>query len=722
MKVLEKVVASLVLAAPCFSTLLPAASCRCAAADQSSLPEGFKTMASRLEAELVAKYGESQRARLERGLRQVGSFWRAEDGDATALAAFVRRHFAGNQPALDAIFGRFRHLLEKLDGHMAELRYEFRLQTDLERGPVLPVDEVFAGYEPAAHVADDFFSNKLALVVLLNFPLSTLDERLSEGDGWSRRQWAEVRLAQRFSKRIPAEVLQAVSQSQADAELYINEYKICMHHLLDVAGGRPFPPGLRLVAHWNLRDEIKAQYGAPSGGLARQRMIQRVLERIVDQSIPQVVIGNPRVDWDPESNEVRRSPVNEFAGREGDSPIFAATKAVPKEPVPSAAKIGTVPAAEPDTRYAMWLAVFRANQRVDPYSPTAPTLIARRFEEDRQMSEARVRAMLEAVLTSPQFAAVGRLVERRLGRPLEPFDVWYNGFRPRQTHTEAELDEMVRKRYPTAAAFRDDLPNTLVRLGFSPERAAYLRGFIDVEPARGTGHAMGGAMRGQLARLRTRVESAGMNYKGFNIALHELGHNIEQTFSMNQVDDTLLAGVPNNAFTEALAMIAQGRDLEVLGLAAPDARGEALKTLNDFWMTAEISGMALVDMGVWHWMYEHPQATPAELKAATLGIARELWNRYYAPVFGRRDVTLLAVYSHMIRDVLYLPDYPIGHLIAFQIEEQVKRSGRFAAEFERMARFGNLTPDLWMKNATGAPVGAESLLRATERALGEVGE
>jgi hypothetical protein len=699
-------------------------------------------MAARLEAELVAKYGETERARLERGLRQVGKFWRAEDGDAPALAAFVRRHFAGDRPALDAIFGRFRHLLEKLDGHMAELRYEFRLQTDLERGPVLPVDEVFAGYEPAAHVADDFFSNKLALVVLLNFPLTTLDERLSEGGGWSRRQWAEVRLAQRFSKRIPAEVLQAVSQSQADAELYVNEYKICMHHLLDAAGGRPFPPGLRLVAHWNLRDEIKAQYddgkrgqspfagtardqaslGArlrtngdrvPPGclfpGLARQRMIQRVLERIVDQSIPQAVINNPRVDWDPASNEVRRSPVNEFAATKGDSPIFADTK------------IGTVP-AEPDTRYAMWLAVFRANQRVDPYSPTAPTLIARRFEEDRQMSEARVRAMLEAVLTSPQFAAVGRLVERRLGRPLEPFDVWYNGFRPRQTHTEAQLDEIVRKRYPTAAAFRDDLPNILVKLGFSPERAAYLRGFIDVEPARGTGHAMGGAMRGQLARLRTRVEAAGMNYKGFNIALHELGHNIEQTFSLNQVDDTLLAGVPNNAFTEALAMITQGRDLEVLGLAAPDARGEALKTLNDFWMTAEISGMALVDMGVWHWMYAHPQATPAELKAATLGIARELWNRYYAPAFGRRDVTLLAVYSHMIRDVLYLPDYPIGHLIAFQIEEQVKRSGRFAAEFERMARFGNLTPDLWMKNATGAPVGAESLLRATERALGEVGE
>ncbi len=102
--------------------------------------------------------------------------------------------------------------------------------------------------------------------------------------------------------------------------------------------------------------------------------------------------------------------------------------------------------------------------------------------------------------------------------------------------------------------------------------AAYLQRDIDVEAARGAGHAMGGAMRGQHARLRTHVEPGGMNYKGFNIAVHEMGHNIEQTFSLNDVDHTLLAGVPNNAFTEALAMIIQGHDLEVLGLAAPDAR------------------------------------------------------------------------------------------------------------------------------------------------------
>jgi hypothetical protein len=312
---------------------------------------------------------------------------------------------------------------------------------------------------------------------------------------------------------------------------------------------------------------------------------------------------------------------------------------------------------------------------------------------------------------------VARLIEKRLGRKLEPFDVWYAGFRPRGAYTEGQLDEIVRKRYPTAEAYEKDIPNLLQKLGFTKEKAEFLANNIVVDPARGSGHAMGAARREDKTHLRTRVEKDGMNYKGFNIAVHEMGHNVEQTFSLKSVDHTLLQGVPNTAFTEALAFVFQNKDLELLGLSKPDAESEALKTLNTFWGTFEIAGVALVDMAVWHWMYDHPEATAAELKQATLGIAREIWNRYYAPVFGKKDVVLLGIYSHMIHSFLYLPDYPIGHMIAFQIEQQMKKAGNIGPEFERMTTAGNLTPDLWMKKATGAPVGPEALLAATEEAL-----
>jgi len=333
------------------------------------------------------------------------------------------------------------------------------------------------------------------------------------------------------------------------------------------------------------------------------------------------------------------------------------------------------------------------------------------------MLESRVEGMLEDVVTSPLVPKVAKLIEKRLGRKLEPFDIWYNGFRPRGAYTEAELDAITRKRYPTAAAYKKDMAALLVQLGFTKERAEYLAANIEVDPARGSGHALGSGRRGDNPRLRTRVGKEGMDYKGFNIAVHEMGHNVEQVFSLKDIDYYTLQGVPNTAFTEALAFVFQARDMELLGLASPTAESRALQTLNDFWGTYEIAGVALVDMGMWHWMYDHPGATPEELKNATVQIAKDVWNRYYAPVFGKKDVVLLGVYAHMVNNFLYLPNYPIGHLIAFQIEEQMEKAGDVGKEFERMARYGSLPPDQWMKHATGAPVGASALLHATEKAL-----
>ncbi|MBI4424351.1 MAG: hypothetical protein HY554_11515 [Elusimicrobia bacterium] len=660
-------------------------------------PVRLEAPAARLAAELGPKLDEAQRSRLGRGLRQAAALWRPADGDAAAFEAFVRANFAADAKALDEVFTRFQGLLETVDGHMDEIMVGLRAQSDLDRGPLLPLDEAFAGYDPAAHVSDDFFANKLAFVALLNFPVTTLEERLAEGPRWTRRQWAEARLASRFSKRVPAEVQLAIAEAGAQADRYISGYNVWMRHVLSAEGERLFPPKLRLLSHWNLRDEIKASYSEPKTALAKQRTIQKVLERIVTQTIPEAVVDKPYADWNPFTNAVQAAPAAEA-----------------EEPAPAGWRPDARP--EPDRRYATLWQTYAAAKRADPYVPAAPSLIARRFEEDRELPEARVRAMLEQVLGSPLVPKVAALIQKRLGRDLEPFDVWYAGFKPNAAYTSAQLDALVSKRYPDAAAYAKDMPALLEKLGFARDRAEALAARIVVEPARGSGHAWGPQMRSSPARLRTRVEKGGMNYKGFNIAVHEMGHNVEQVLSLYDVDHTLLRGVPNTAFTEALAFVFQGRDLELLDLSKPDERSRALKTLEDFWATYEIAGVALVDMGVWHWMYDHPQATPAELREAAVGLAKDVWNRYYAPVFGRKDVVLLGVYSHMIHSFLYLPDYPIGHMIAFQIDEKIG-DGPVGPEFERMARLGRVTPDEWMIHATGKPVGPEALLAAAERAL-----
>ena len=665
---------------------------------QNMKPSWMDNSVNKLSDELLQKYGESQKIRIESGLKQVAEFWRLEDGDDKNFKEFVLTNFAGDQSHLDALFNRYLFLLEKIDGHMLEIGRNFRLQTDLDLGPIYPFDEIFAAYNPAAHVNDDLFKNKIAFIALLNFPLKSIKEKTTEGKNWTRRQWAEVRLAERFSKRIPADILQRVSVAGALSDQYIAEYNVFMYNLLNEKNERLFPKGMRLLSHWNLRDEIKANYQNDKNGLEKQRMIRKVMERIVDQSIPEIVINNPNYDWNPFSN------------------IVTPSKEIDKE-FPLVKSNVNLTANEPDTRYDIWLKTFLASKLMDPYSPTAPTHIERRFNEDRELSEARVKKMFEDLLSSPLAKDVAALIKAKLGRDLEPFDIWFNGFKPKGTTSVEELDEIVRQRYPNPDAFKEALPEILVQLGFTPERAKIIAGNIGVDPARGSGHAMGASMKEAMAYLRTRISKDGMDFKGFNIAIHELGHNVEQTISLDDIDYYTLAGVPNTAFTEAYAFTFQAKDLELLGFSSSDPENDALETINDFWQTFEIAGVSLVDMEVWHWMYDNPNATPAQLKQAVLAIAKNIWNKYYAPVIGVKDVTLLAVYSHMIHSFLYLPDYPIGHLIAHQIGELMKKSGTIGPEFERTARLGRISPDLWMQQAIGSDVGADALIHATENAI-----
>ena len=315
--------------------------------------DAMKETVTKLETELVGKYGEGERARIHLGLTQASQFWRPGDGDAAAFEEVARTYFAGDAATREAFFKRMEFALESYDGHINEIGRDFRRQSDLDLGAIYPFDEILAGYDPSAHFSEDSFQNRLAFGVLLNFPVTTLADRLRDGESWSRRQWAEARLADRFSKRIPAEVNQAISQAAAESAQYIAEYNVWMHHVTDAKGARLFPAKMRLLSHWNLRDQLKSDYGDPKAGLAKQRQMAQVMQRIVTQTIPRSVVNNPGVDWDPFANTVRPAAV--------------------KDSEPAAVKaFAAVNDAEPDTRYAMLLKCFQAARQADPYSPTAP--------------------------------------------------------------------------------------------------------------------------------------------------------------------------------------------------------------------------------------------------------------------------------------------------------------------------------------------------------------
>lgn len=645
---------------------------------------------ARIEREMIAAHGAAQAERVRRGLAQVRERWRPGDGDAAAFEEFVEASFLTDPAALEDTARHLEYALEMIDGHTLEIEREVSRYQELDIGPIRPVDELLATYSPSSHLTEDLFKTRVAFAALLNFPLTTLEQRLAEGGSWSREQWALARLTDRFEHRVPAEVSQEIERVGAAAERYIDGYNIRMDRLAPGDQSAGFRDGLSLISHWGLRDELRGLYAQPDG-LARQRAISRVMERIIAQEIPAEVVDADALEWDPISNRVRTAGAGAEAWREA--------------------------AREPDTRYAHLLAVFRARAKADPYFPSLPTHIERSFSLEREIPEARMRELLESVLRSKTAARVGREIQKRLGRPLEPFDIWYDGFRPGSAVDTAALDRITRERYPDAEAFQRDVPRILQQLGFTAERARFLADHIVVDPARGAGHALGAQRRDDRAHLRTRIGPEGMEYQGFNIATHELGHNVEQVFSMSAIDHTLLEGVPNTGFTEAFAFLFQACDLELLGQQPPaDSEAQRLRALDRFWTAFEISGVAILDMEIWYWMYAHPEATPAELREAVLAMARDVWNRYYASVYGVRDSTLLAIYSHIIAYGLYTPDYPLGLLITAQVEDHV-RARDLAVEMERMCRLGRLAPDVWMQQAVGAPISSAAVIDAAEAAF-----
>ncbi|MCD7916782.1 MAG: hypothetical protein LUG96_16940 [Tannerellaceae bacterium] len=626
--------------------------------------------------ELVKKDSRN-RVHIEKAVQQVANLWQTTDGSDEDFRSFCLKNYLADPREKEEVFLKISDYLEGIYGHFNEMSLRLQKNMTLNTGPLLPVDERFGSFKPSTHLSDDFYRSQIAFVVALNFPALSLKEK--EMLGTNRKAWAYARLGDIFTKRIPAEIQQQVAAAGSDADLYIDAYNIYMGSLINPKGKHLFPDDMILLSHWNLRDEIKANYNKGREGTEKQRTVYEVMKRIISQQIPVEVINSGTYQWNPYNNVLYK-----------DGKIVHGTP-------------------EATVRYQKMLNNFKAQQEVDKI--TGNTYIDRNFNEEMEITLEEVEALFHEFLSAPELKEIGRMVSRRTRRKLEAYDIWYDGFKARSHLDETQLSETTRKRYPDAAALEKDLPNILVKVGFPEERAKYLAEKIAVDNARGSGHAWGAAMKGQKSRLRTRIPEQGMDYKGYNIAIHEFGHNVEQTISLYDVDYYMLNGVPNTAFTEALAFVFQKRDLDILGINNEDPKKEEMDLLDKIWSMYEICGVSMLDIAVWKWMYANPEATAEQLRDATIRLSKEIWNQYYTPVFGVRDETVLAIYSHMIGYPLYLSAYAFGQIIEFQIEGYLQGKD-FATEVDRIYKLGRLTPTQWMREATGDPLSVKPMLEA----------
>ena len=641
----------------------------------------------------------------ERGVRQVAALWQEADGTETDFVELVTAHYAATAEEKKVLYNRLSHILEQCGQSADLLNNTLQEPTTLVgKGEPSTVDWIISGYSPMAHFTEDMFANKIAHICVLNFPSYTLEEKNTLGQGWTRQEWAYARMGEVFNTRIPGSIYAHSAQAMSEAENYIAGYNIMMHCLRNEQGEQLWQEPMALLSHWNLRDELKSNYAVGDEAMRRegkekQEMIYQVMLRIIHQDIPACVVNNAEYLWKPYSNEVLISPEGSNDYSQANVQEFRGSG---------------------DERYQKILDIFHTMQQIDAYRKDAPSHVLRTFNEDLEIPKAEIEALFLQLIQSDEIKAVAQIIRERLGRELRPYDIWYDGFKSRSTLSEDKLTAQTQSRYPTALAFEKDMPRMLMDLGFGKEQAQAIASHIVVEAARGSGHARPCVGRNQPARLRTRISDKGMDYKGYNIAVHEFGHNVEEVISLYDIDYYTLAGIPNTGFTEASAFLFQGRDLQLLGYKAKGEEAKGEEVLDMIWGMYEIMGVSLVDMAMWEWLYANPKATAAQLREAVIAIAGNIWNKYYAPLLGEPDCPLLGIYSHMVGYALYLPAYPIGNIVQFQLEEHLatyKTPAEFAQEYSRIYQQGKLTPDAWMRGAVGEAMSVEPILKAVRKAL-----
>lgn len=645
---------------------------------------------------IIEAHPEADAKLVARGVAQVAALWNENDGTATDFETLVISSYAGTATERALLYERLAHIIEQCAQSADLLNNTLQEPTTLvNKGEPISVDWIISGYSPMSHFAEDMFANKIAHICVLNFPYYTLEEKNTLGGQWTRQEWAYARMGDMFHTRVPGSVMAAYSQALSQAENYIAGYNIMMHCLRNEQGEALWQEPMALLSHWNLRDELKSNYADVPHAHEKQEMIYQVMLRIIRQEIPASVVNNDELLWCPTSNAVM-----EQGGEKQEA------------------------AREPDTRYQQIINIFHALQAVDAYRPDAPSHVLRTFNEDLEIPIEEIESLFIQLIQSEEVKQLAEIIRERLGRDLRPYDIWYDGFKSRSTISEDFLTAQTQQRYPNAEAFEKDMERILKDLGFASAKAKSIASHIVVEAARGSGHARPCVGRNQPARLRTRVGENGMDYKGYNIAVHEFGHNVEEVISLYDIDYYTLAGIPNTGFTEASAFLFQQRDLQLLHKVRPIldsgsvSEGETEQLYDMLWGMYEIMGVSLVDIRMWQWLYANPKADAAALREAVIGIASEVWNEYYAPVLGEQDSPLLAIYSHMVGYALYLPGYPIGQLVQYQLEEHLAKcttAEEWAKEYARIYQQGSITPDAWMRGAVGQPMRVEPILNAVKQ-------
>ncbi|MCE9582357.1 MAG: hypothetical protein K8T20_07680 [Planctomycetes bacterium] len=639
----------------------------------SSSHPGSRLARAALEKRFGAKFAKD----IARGVDFGSRVWDWKGSDAAAFVEFCEKHYHPPGKARSGLLRRLDEIHHLVSGSFNVIAKTTRAGLDMAEVELTASEELFGAFSPGTHLDEDLRTFNVAALAQLNFGTDDLDPPTTR-EGWAARRVSKI-----GRTVIPADLLAEASKRQAEVDRFVSGFNLHLDKIDYTDSSVKFPKDTVRISHWGLRDYMTSLNGQENA-LPRQRAIRDLMRRVVDGEIPREIVDNPKLRWRQADNTVT-----------GNGAPHAAAMTGP-------------------LRWEQFKKAYDVQRRIDPHTQFG-NIIDNKFKAEREIPEEKIVRILEDVLSAPVAEQVARFVEKRLGRALEPHDVYFRSFQAGTKKSPLGFD--ISKRYPDAAALTRAIPGILVKLGFKKDRAEWIGARIQVDNSRSAGHAWGPATSQDIARLRVRVEKGGINEEEFGTFMHELGHCTEQVLTSYGMDYKSLWGVPNTAFTEGFAFTFQDKADFILGRKA--ALDADITMLQRFWEVFEITGPALTEIRFFHWLYETPGASAADMHAAIRRIGDEVWTQYYARIFGNEGHGLMSVYSHMLWCSFYIADYSMGYVIAYQVRKFLA-TRKFAPEMERLCALGCIYPEPWMKAAVGQSISAVPLLEDVGRACKRV--
>ena len=191
-------------------------------ADQKNIDDNF---VNEVQTALIETFGKDSESMIKKGVRQAASLWRTSDGTPDEFKTFCSENYFADAVEKETVFKKVSENFESLWSHQNKVLLDLNENMYLNNGSYHKIDAMFAAYSPGSHFNDDFYSNKIAFVIALNFPSYSLDEKNELGKNWTNLEWAYARMGDVFTAHVPAELSQKIGQAGTDADICVLYYK-----------------------------------------------------------------------------------------------------------------------------------------------------------------------------------------------------------------------------------------------------------------------------------------------------------------------------------------------------------------------------------------------------------------------------------------------------------------------------------------------------------------